>query len=194
MRSRPEPVDAAAVLLDRYPATWALCGGWGVDAWLGSESRPHVDVDIAMLDEDQPAIRAFFGDGWVLAGHDPFDDDSETQWDGHRLVLPAHIHARGHEQNLDIQLELVEDREWVFRASPRLTMPMAQAVRESPWRVPTLAPEAILFYKSAADRRAHDEADFEALVPLLSGEARGWLAEALETTEPVHDWLARLRA
>jgi lincosamide nucleotidyltransferase A/C/D/E len=33
-------------------------GGWGVDALLGQQSRPHEDLDIAVLHRDVPAIRA----------------------------------------------------------------------------------------------------------------------------------------
>lgn len=48
-------------------ATW-LDGGWGVDALLGSETRPHDDLDIvvavAQLDNARDALRAL---GYVLA-------------------------------------------------------------------------------------------------------------------------------
>jgi lincosamide nucleotidyltransferase A/C/D/E len=33
-------------------------GGWGVDALLGEETRPHSDVDIAIRHEDVPRLRA----------------------------------------------------------------------------------------------------------------------------------------
>jgi lincosamide nucleotidyltransferase A/C/D/E len=33
-------------------------GGWGVDALLGEQSRPHADLDIVVQDQDVPRIRA----------------------------------------------------------------------------------------------------------------------------------------
>jgi hypothetical protein len=197
---RPAPVDEAARLLAGFDRTWLLCGGWGVDAWLGRQSRDHLDVDIAMLEHDQSAIHGFFGEGWLLNGHDPFDDDSTTPWDGHRLVVPAHIHARGAdldglgpagaEHNLDIQLERVDGGKWVFRDDPRLGLPLARAILTPPWGVPTLAPEAIVFYKSGPERRPHDEADCQLLLPILSRAQRDWLRGAIAATDAAHPWLS----
>jgi lincosamide nucleotidyltransferase A/C/D/E len=39
-------------------ATW-LDGGWGVDALLGRQTRPHADVDIFIREKDVARIRAF---------------------------------------------------------------------------------------------------------------------------------------
>lgn len=149
-------------------------------------------MDIAILAEDQLALRDFLADGWLLNGHDPFDDDSTTQWDGHTLIVPAHIHARGHGFELDVQLERVDGAEWVLREQPRLTMPLDRAVIDSAWGVPILTPEAALFFKSAADRRAHDEADFATVAPLLAADARRWLRDAIAATDPAHAWIAAL--
>jgi hypothetical protein len=192
--SAPAPVAAAARLLGGFDGWWALCGGWGLDAWLGRQTREHLDVDLAMQDADQATIRAFFGAGWLLNGHDPSDDDSQTQWDGHRLVVPAHIHARGHGQELDIQVERVEGEAWVLRAEPRLALPTARAVLGSAWGVPILAPEATLFFKSGADRRAHDEADFAAIAPLLDQERQAWLRAAIAAVSPAHPWVDALQS
>ncbi len=35
-----------------------LDGGWGVDALLGEQTRPHADLDIAMQHKDVPQLRA----------------------------------------------------------------------------------------------------------------------------------------
>jgi hypothetical protein len=60
--------------------------------------------------------------------------------------------------------------------------------------LPTLAPEAVLFYKAIGWIRPHDEADFRALAPSLDGAARHWLREALLTLRPDHSWLPALAA
>ena len=36
-------------------------GGWGVDALLGEQTRPHADLDIAILHKDVPALRKLLG-------------------------------------------------------------------------------------------------------------------------------------
>ncbi len=171
---------------------WALCGGWAVDAWLGRQTRDHVDVDLSVFEEDQAAVRAFFRDGWELNGHDPHDDDSTHDWDGHALELPAHIHARGGDFNLDIQLNRRAGDDWVVSAEPTMTMPLHRAIRRSPWGVPTLAPEVVLFYKAPGDIRPHDEADFRALAATLDAEQAAGLRDAIARVRPGHHWLAQL--
>lgn len=192
LEQAPTLIAAVRDLMAGFGRAWALCGGWAVDAWIGQQTREHADLDLAIDEDDQLALRELLGDGWLLNGHDPFDDDSTTQWDGHRLVVPAHIHARGHGFELDVQLERRDHESWVFRVASPVAMPLAQAVRPSSWGVPTLAPEAILLYKSAADRRAHDDADFQALLPILHADRRRWLREAIAAVQTDHPWLADL--
>jgi hypothetical protein len=174
----PEVLARVAALLSDFEPRWALCGGWGVDAWFGRQCRDHLDVDLVVFEEDQRALHAFFGEGWLLNGHDPHDDDSTHAWDGHRLELPAHVHARGHDLDLDFQLDRREGDELVIRESPRLILPVDRAIRRSAWGLPTLAPEAILFYKSGVDLRPHDRADAEILLPIMDPDAIAWLGRA----------------
>jgi Aminoglycoside-2''-adenylyltransferase len=178
-------VDIASVMAG-YGSWWALAGGWAVDAWLGTQTREHLDIDVAVLHADQLEVRRYLSAGWVLAGHDAEDDSSEGPWDGRRLGYPSHIHARGHSLELDFQLELVDGEEWLLRREPRVTLPLADAVSPSTWGLPTLAPEAVLFFKAGPDRRAHDDDDFRALEPMLKPGARRWLREALPAVNPAH--------
>jgi hypothetical protein len=181
-----------AELMSGFESTWALCGGWGVDAWLGRRTREHVDVDVAIFQDDQLALRDYLADGWLLNGHDPEDDDSTTPWTGRRLELPAHIHARAEGFELDFQLNRRAGEDWILDEARGVTLPIAHALRSSPWGLPTLAREAILFYKGLGSSRAQDQADFEALLPVLGGPERSWLREALATVMPGHGWLQAL--
>ena len=80
--------------MSAFPAPWALCGGWAIDAWLGRQTRDHGDVDICVFIQDQRALFDHLA-GWQLIGHDNHvDDDSSEPWDGRQLCHPAHIHAR----------------------------------------------------------------------------------------------------
>jgi lincosamide nucleotidyltransferase A/C/D/E len=46
--------------LDEAHMDWWLDGGWGVDALLGRESRPHDDLDFAVRAADIARLRAVF--------------------------------------------------------------------------------------------------------------------------------------
>ena len=80
--------------------------------------------------------------------------------------------------------------EWVLHASARISLPLSEAVRESPWGVPVAAPEVVLFFKSR-DLRRRDRVDFAALVPLLSARERGWLRDAIAAVG--HPWMGELK-
>jgi hypothetical protein len=175
----PVPTAVARVVevMQGFPGDWCLCGGWGVDAWLGRQTREHKDVDIVAFEGDLDAVLDHFG-GWQLWAHDENDPDSEQQWDRRRLVLPAHIHARRDDVNLDIQVTERNGDEWVLNYDPRIVIDAQQFIETSGWGVPALAPEVILFYKTL-ERRPQDLEDLEALLPHLTSDQAAWLANAI---------------
>jgi hypothetical protein len=198
--------------MSTFGRSWYLCGGWAIDAWLGRQSREHLDVDIAIFHVDQRALFEHLSD-WQLIAHDPnVPGDTTEPWDGRVLDLPAHIHASldqdavsawvsnpGARVDTDaFKLEIVIDErsgnDFVLSRQPSLTVPLSQGTRESPWGVPTLMPELLLFYKATAypDLRPHDELDFEALLPHLDEGRRHWLGEAVSLICPGHVWLPRI--
>ena len=89
--------------------------------------------------------------------------------------------------------------EWVLNREPRAALSLAECIRESGWGLPTVVPEVLLFYKATLyvgtknHLRPNDEADFVALLPLLSEEQRQWLREtASRVYEGEHPWVGRL--
>ena len=175
-----------ANLMSDFGPSWALCGGWAVDAWLGEETREHGDVDLTIFHDDQRAIFEYFGEGWLLNGHDELDDDGTQPWDGRLLGFPSHIHAYSDDGlNLDIQLNRQSGDHWVFAASSEVRKPVKECIRQSLFGLPTLVPEVVLFYKADDDQvRPQDEADFRALAPTVTGAPREWLLNALMTVNP----------
>ena len=198
----PKALSRVTELMSGFAPTWALCGGWAVDAWLGRESRDHVDVDIAVFDDDQGAILNHMAVGWSLIGHDDtVADDSEESWDGRQLFLPAHIHARA-QDGFELEFHLNERRNgtWVFSRQPGVSMPLHECVRQSSWGISTVVPEVILYYKalppgwrgSRPELRPHDHSDFSMLLPVLSNSQREWIRHAISQIDPEHSWLAQL--
>jgi lincosamide nucleotidyltransferase A/C/D/E len=45
-------------LFDQHHIEFYVDGGWGVDALLGKQTRPHADLDIAIQHKDSPQVRA----------------------------------------------------------------------------------------------------------------------------------------
>ena len=218
----PEPVARIGALMATYRPPWALAGGWAVDAWLGRLTRDHGDVDVAVFESDRQALFELLV-GWQLIAHEwgEVTQGGADLWDGCPLMLPAHIHGRSPEASgplperfdprgmrvlsvddgfwLDICLCERSGREWVLNREPRVALPLAECIRQSGWGLPTLAPEAILFFKATLyvgtknHLRPRDEADFVALLPLLTEEQRQWLREAVSGVYVGdHPWVGRM--
>jgi hypothetical protein len=187
--------------MSSFPRPWALCGGWAVDSWLGYESRDHHDTDLAAFEADQLAVYEHMA-AWQLIGHDDHvADDSEEIWNGRRLHLPAHIHARSQDGfELEFHLNEAFRGNWVFSHEPRVALPLHQCVEQSPWGVPAVVPEVILYYKalppgwrgSRPQLRPHDESDCQMLLPHLDQTRRMWLRDAVACVDQSHPWLPRL--
>lgn len=153
MNSVPIELTRAAELMARYPHRWFLRGGWAVDAWLGKRTRSHADVDIAVFHDDQATLYEYL-DGWDLIGHDPNAPfDSPDPWNGRHLDLPAHIHANNpalFDAQVEFYLNAVSDDQWVCRKRPTITRRL-NGPNLSPWQLPTVPPELVLFYKAGGD-------------------------------------------
>jgi lincosamide nucleotidyltransferase A/C/D/E len=75
---KPEMTAGAAVdllqLFSAHDIAVHVDGGWGVDALLGEQTRPHDDLDIAMQHRDVPKLRA------LLAGHGFREIPRDDSW------------------------------------------------------------------------------------------------------------------
>jgi len=217
----PEEVARIGEFMSTYHHEWALCGGWAVDAWLARLTRDHGDVDIAVFENDRQALFEHLT-GWQLIAHEEAKENEGSElWDGRRLLLPAHMHGRPPEESgplperfdpsgmrivfatdgfwLDVCLCERSGREWVLNGDPRVALSLGQCIRHSVWGLPTVTPEVLLFFKATLyvgtknHLRPTDEADFLALLPLLTDEQRAWLREAVSRVyDGEHPWVGRM--
>ena len=181
--------------MEGFPRPWYLAGGWALDVWLRRVTRPHEDLEIAILRRDQAEVRRHLA-GWefekVVRGVGGL---RRRPWrEGERLEVPVHeIHARrpaGDPREIEILLNEADGGVWRFRRDLRVTRPLSEAGL-SVAGIPVLAPEIVLLYKAKAPR-PRDRADFRNARERLAPAPRRWLRAALETAHPGHAWLSEL--
>jgi hypothetical protein len=174
---------------------WWIAGGWAIDLFVGRQTRPHDDVDVVVLRDNQGLVQSALAT-WDLCAADP--PGTLRPWVANE-ILPVHVHdiwcRREPTAPWCLQL-MVADQDgdcWLYRRDRRVSTPLSRVGRRTADGIPYLAPEIQLLFK-AKGRRPKDEQDFAIALPLLDGESRKWLKDALELTTPGHPWIAQFRA
>ena len=112
-------VGEVASLLDGLPVHWWIAGGQAIDLFVGSSTRPHQDVDVAVLRPDQLTVQAHL-DGWDLrVAH----NNRLTPWaPGQLLAASQHgIWARPNPASpwrWELLVDDVSDGDWGISAQP----------------------------------------------------------------------------
>jgi hypothetical protein len=184
-----------AAYFAQYSLPWYVAGGWAVDLFLGRQTRPHPDIEVAVLRRDQRLLRQVF-DGWAWSKVVPGSQGGvkavwgEREW----LELPIHeLYAREPNGELvEVLLQESDAKAWRFRREPAVSMPLSELGLRSELGIPILRPEVVLLYK-AKSPRPRDEEDFIALLPALGDARAAWLGEALDRCHPGHPWRTRLK-
>jgi hypothetical protein len=190
-----QPALFAATVMNAFDRPWCLCGGWGIDLWLRRVTRGHADLGVAVLREDQAALRAFLTPAWRFAVATR-DGGLQRLAPGYRqlLMLPVEtLHAtdsRG--RRVDFLLNESDSLDWIYRRDARVRWPLDQWTLPGAFGVPVLAPQITLLYKSTRPR-PQDELDFRSALPDLAYEQKQWLADAVRFGATDHPWLAKLR-
>lgn len=72
MMTAADVLQVIRALEDRAVTVWVSDGGWGVDALLGEQTRPHNDLDVIVGLDDVPALRAVLAErGFRLTEGEP---------------------------------------------------------------------------------------------------------------------------
>lgn len=185
------PSKVAAVMRGFEPV-WFIAGGWAIDLYLGRVTRPHEDIEVAILRGDQSALHDYL-DGWDLQ---KVVGGARCAWSrGEWLELPVHeLHCFNESvepRRFEVLLNESDGDEWVYRRNEVVRRPLAKCQQTSREGMKFLCPEVVLLYKSKSPR-ARDEEDFAAVLEHLDAERRAWLKSAVAACEPGHHWLRSL--
>jgi hypothetical protein len=169
---------------------WCVAAGWALDLFLGAQTRPHEDLEIAAPAARFPEIAARFEDCafWVPHGGEVTPATSATLRASHQTW--ARELATG-KWRFDVFREPHDGPVWICRRDDRIFLPYAEIIEHTADGIPFLAPEIVLLFK-AKHTRDKDEADFRSVLPKLDRRRRQWLDTALGMIHPVHPWRAFL--
>lgn len=185
-----EVCETIAARLQHFDKPWYIAGGWAIDLYIGSHTRAHKDIEVAVLREDQQYVRAYLNDwSFQKAVHGQLQP-----WEQEFLALPIHeIHATHTVtgEQLEILLNDVANERWTFRRDTRISLPLSLLRCTTSTGIPYLAPEVVLLYK-ATQTREKDDADFYAVKPFLEEHRKQWLRDALTLHMPTHHWILAL--
>lgn len=191
-----EPLSPPEVtsLLGPTAFRWWIAGGLAIDLRLGRQTRPHEDLDVLVLREDQLMAQQVL-DEWDLHAADP--PGHLRPW-RRGETLPAGVHDLWCRPTPDspwafqLMIDDATEGTWRFRRDARVQRPVEELdgpASDDARRV--LAPEVQLLYKSRTPR-PKDEADFLAVREYLDADRRQWLVRSLRLVSPSHHWLLAL--
>lgn len=170
---------------------WCVAAGWALDLFLGTQTRPHGDIEIAVPAAAFPEVRGRFpgyafdavGSGriWADAAPDVLAATHQT-WLRDRTT-GTYL--------LDVFREPHDGETWICRRDETIRLPYSQIIHHTPGGIPYLAPELVLLFK-AKRALVKDQADFDAAIPRMTAAQRQALAELLSRVHPGHRWLASL--
>lgn len=206
-----QPSAAAALrrarsVMDGFPGPWWLAGGWALEPAEGEPSRPHLDLDVALLREDASRLashlhafdlrRARNGrllpwEGGRLEGGDhqvwarPRDGTSPQRWQDF-AADPGFVEF--------LFEDLDAEGRFVFRRDGSVRAPIERLGSPGGF----LSPEVALLYRAKAlleddaGRRSTAHFDFEHVLSRLEREQRAWLHDAIGRVHDGHPWLRAL--
>jgi hypothetical protein len=165
-----------AVLLGPFDGPWWIAGGNAIDLFVGTATRDHDDIDVAIFRDHWPSVADTLG-GW------DFRMGDNQVW------------ARPHD-GAPWQVELLlEDRagnEWRYRRNHEVSLPVSELGLVDERGIPFERPEIVLLYKATRHTDPKHQADLDAALPKMGIGARAWLVGALDVAHPGHPWIGKL--
>jgi hypothetical protein len=172
---------------------WYVAAGWAIDLFLGGEHREHEDLEIAVpnarFDEIVDVLNGL--EICIITAPHEATPLAEAR---DRLDETHQSWVREPETGLwrfDVFREPSDGDTWLCRRDESIRLPHDQVIEWTDDGIPYGRPEIVLLFK-AKHARDRDQADFDAVLPLLDPERRLWLAGALERVHTGHPWLDEL--
>jgi hypothetical protein len=175
--------------LEGVTAPWAVAAGRALELFAGAGWRGHDDVEISVPVSRFGEVRAALAglELWVPVGGGRLRPLVGADEPGQTWALDGQAGA----WRLDVLREPADGGTWVYRRDSNVRMPYTELIERTVEGIPFLRPEVVLLFKAAAPR-VKDEADFDAVLPLLDPERRAWLRTSLRALNPSHAWIERL--
>lgn len=190
------PRDVLSLLKDA-PIQWWITGGWALDLYLGRQTRPHFDTDIAIARCDQLTAQSYLSDwDFYSTKRDESGEIVMEQWETGEFLGQEYpgVWARESE-NVVWQFEFlfheIDDQIWTFRYDDSIQHLLEEIGTISSEGIPYFVPEIALLYKAARLRNV-DKQDFQMVLLKLKQTQRRQLLTDLQKFESDHSWLALL--
>lgn len=183
-----------AMLFSTFPTPWCIAGGWGLDLFLGRQTREHEDIDVVILRRDQLLLQRLLTDFEVFIVDPP---GALRVWmPDEYLSKPLYNiwvrRASTGPWKIQVMIQDHTMSEWLFRRDNSIKGALENLTMISSEGIPILRPEIQLLYKAKAIRE-RDNNDFDRVLPHLSSIQRYWLRGKIEQAYgPEHRWLRRL--
>jgi hypothetical protein len=163
---------------------WGIAGGWALDLWRGSVSRPHSDIEISCFLADLPALLPLLSSFEIAIAR---NKQLTPYAPGTALPAPPFsLWLRRHGETLwdfEIVAEAQLDGRWAYRREASVQRPLSAVFTRTTSGWPIIAPEIQLLYK-CKQPRDKDLVDLARYVPALDEAARLWLRSAVAAAHP----------
>jgi len=184
-------------IMSGFSKPWCIAGGWAIDLAIGSKTREHKDIEIAVFRRDQLSLQNFLH-GWEFRKCIPGSEGLMQDWlDAEYLELPVHeIHAfnlNSELKEIEILFNECDELAWFYRRDHHVTFEICKLIIKTDDGIPYLHPAVNLLYKSK-NTNENDERDFEHVVNNLTIGDRNWLRESISKDLPNHKWLNKLQS
>ncbi len=210
----------ASNLLSDAPATWAVCGGFALDLFLGRNIRKHGDIDICVFEKDRNDLCRYMlsQDGWnvyefrgggkvrplgrnsrseagrnLMCVKDGCDLVKFYPSDESDLLWYEFFHTGITDLNyLEFLFNTIKDDHFVFGRQTGIKRELSKAILFKNG-IPYLAPEIVLLFKASNSESPEYQLDLDETFPHVSGEQRQWFLQSLNVLYPGgHRWNANI--
>ena len=175
----------AHLLFSGAPFRWWVTGGYALELHLGTSWRDHGDFDIGIRRQDADSVYRWLSDWDVHVAA----EGRLTPWRGQPLFAERNhnnLWCRPNDDaawRLDIAVGAGTDQRWMYRRDERVSRPWEDTILWTAERVPYLAPELQLLFKSKGVRDK-DDLDARHAIPRLDQARRRSLAKLLPHHHP----------